>query len=1256
MGLAIAKTGVDMLSWEYQNVSADIEGLVRLSSRNLLPDPGLRDFNPDNNKLRYWKLGAPLRPTGWGLYVRDRNNVKDYSRQNLAPIPLSDAVVDLKDELVPGPPPADPSRAIDIARPAILRTRVLQAARAGFPAGYYTIAFGWILGKDWRASTAVTPPGPRSEPFQLSAGDGVTFTMPTTEAPSGVYGILVYMTGPHNTPEAAQTGTLYRQERLPLKGLTQVRTLFGPLRQGLRATLKNDSYIGHPDELPPLRVWKVLSPYHHRRTIYVQLRYSLYTEAGISRPSRPQGWFSVPPGYCAIAFMPSRFHLAAIGWRPEVRFFVPKDDELPESQEGVSDWYEIVREKAAVGYYKKDVYATVIVAVPEKWYDDAPTHLKKLGKDPTEDRTGVEPPTEPLETPYPRRLPSSGLTPGPHWLRGSYFVGEEEGPPGPATRVQVGTGEYIRVFRPLFHNLLDNNYADERDLDDPEVARGWELNKPFPANSWCGFPERALVRYNDTTNATDNRWAFRTPFAVLEKDETRYILRVRARMEAYTSGKVRLELQEFDAAENLLQTRTIRTYQGQVGEEITQIRLSKRAADEDSPNCVKLLPSTKQVKVRCVGVGSTGKGPRNFRFSLLGWGVFEGWGTPRRVDRLQSDRNTLDEPEESAFPHGGYCIVVENPSDGPRYDDYTTLLHTGFENGIPSELEIVNGNSTANVVDVRKAAAINGEWGLRIQKTDSTASSSPKYLRYTAPAAYPSLAVKADINLNNTNVSKSLLRVMSTAGLVVGEVTLNQNGQLVATVRNASGSATTSTIGSGIERNEPFAVEISVKGAGSGSGRVEFRLGYGRMNWLKVYEVTGVNLSGHSVNRVEVGPGGAGSGEVWSFDVDGLHITREGLDSSTPMPGNYIEYYGPPNTPLSDQYGPTGLKVPLTPLRTYTFSCYVRAEDLTPQSRLFRLVIKDRNHNAVRTVGWVTPEMGGDIYEWRRFYVTFTAPSNAAYVEVENNRLGGGRLQVGAIQLELGSSPTRFTEAREPSGYVVVTFRTRSPGARRGDPSEYATSCLGYRDLQVAIADNEYTSYQVRARSGPTLDGPWSTWEQDIRRVPVDDFVQVRVDMSATREYESPELRSIALDIKRPVSVLCRKDGTEFNGGTIVRNIPGEHLDYGLTMEERADGRPSFTAYRSKPLRSLPGVEIEAYRASAVRQITRALGRDGALVIETPTHRYRVAPTEALTFETLPGSRLYTGGPDAEPFQVQRSGGVGFVVLAKDNVEDEEEE
>lgn len=1256
MGQIIVTKGSDFVSGDHQNIAVDFEGTARLASlHNLIPDANMEDFEADGQRHRYWKLFEAPRPNHWGVYMRDNKTVTNFSRQTMAPLPLSQSTYQHVDELIRGAGPVDPSNAIDVANPDDPRLSTFTVGQhIGLPAGFITVAFGWIVGpQHWTRSAYYTPPGIRSEPIQIAQGQGVQILMPQTEIPAGVVGIIVYANYPTATIDAARNAQLYPQIRQPAKTFRTMARIVGPFLSRAPADIDvNRSYWG--DSLKEPKAYNSASRFKHAKLIQVQLSYTLFTERGTSSKSsavHPAGVNKVhtaKPGCNRINFHPRSFPVGAVEWEPEVRFYI--DGEW-------SEWYKVTKKGGENSRFRRNEHAPVLVADPEKWPEESNTQLVKLAKKSEIDSTGVAPPEEGLEVPTLVDLNSSGLTPGNHQVRTSYFVNEDEGKVSPAKKLNVVAGQGIRVHKPLFHNRMPNANASELTTNDPDVPNGWVFFKPYPVNLTCRKIKggvKVVERRNANTGVTN---VFSSPFGHLLKNQNRYTVRFRISSDDFSGGSAFVWLDEYNDQEQFLRTTSVARFRGSYNRRV-HLRLSRQNADPENINIVAIGTDTALVRVRVDARASSSTGPSNYSYNFTHWGVFEGWGDPREIadDKLGHNRAGNEEPDEYGYPEGGYCVIVENPNDGPVEYDAGLLHREYFENQLdPRWTKRMEGSATLGNF-IRPSDNLSGQYALRIRKADTTNTVAVNCLISDFTEASSSLAFATDIYINKydtTNVPTPrqlyLGSIRAASDRILAQLFWREDTQQLLLRSVTANGIATDIIGTSVELKDTFSVEVHASGGGTVNGRLRVYVGRNKSKRELVVDISSIDWQDRTPTRITLGVESAGDSATREFDLwyDNVVVTLNSTEAYTRQPGNYIEYYGPARTPRNGRYGPEGLRVPVEPNTTYTIGMNVWHRDLELDSDLLRFRSMSPRGTIEQTHGPVVKNLVGDS-EWKRVFKTFTTGADASYVEFYGNVLGAGLVKIHGVALEKGTVKREYDGRNQRSGFLVVNLSTELPDVKNPtDPVYYLSHVNRIREAQVIGTEDEETSYAVQYRYGDslaTLSNPVNDWAEISRDAKV---VQVRVDLSSTSDFNTPEIEEIQLDLERPVSQLCRGDGTEYRGGVIVRNIGAELPIRNVENVVLANGRLGKSTRGSVPIKWFKNLTIEAHRDSTVTEIVKSYGYgDSEVVLDQSDKRYTLVFEELPEFEVKPKSRMKRGG--REDFVVYEATGVNAYIVGKE--------
>ncbi len=1268
MGLIDLTTGPALLSGDNENVVGDYEGTVRLAlaSGSLVPDPGFFEFNEATGKYKHMTLGDPPRPTHWAPFVRDRHNVRHISRQVTAVLPLDKHVFDLENALIHGPSPVLEDKAIDITAPGRTKVRTEPMSVIGLPAGHYTIAFGWATGADWQTTTLVTNPGPRilaTEAGAISQGQGFLITTPP-ERPKNATALVIFISEPALSTVSAFTAPLYELQRFKVRGLDQFVRITGPAEFKDPVGTKNNTFVGARADLPALDWWQDHNKYATRtRPIVVQIGYAVYTEQGISMSSTPTDWITVPTGEGALFYRPKAFADEVIGWRPEIRFRVKPDEALGEADEGISEWFTIVHKGGKEAFFGRDEEAGVHVSVPSYWdRGDPRTSLVKKSRN-ERDKTGIPAPTETLEVPTVLNLNSSGLTPGPHIVRTALYHKEEEGPIGPPRRINVAAGEGLRIWRPQIYNLLDNPEGVERRPEDKDFPRGWVFPpKPYPANINVRMSKKGVVKYTDTSNATDLFRAIVTPYAYLPADENKFVIRFNIKLTDYLSGKVRLLIEEYATDEMnddptavqptnpdaVLPTTTqeIEVFGGNI--DVTRvIRIQRGPGEQAKPGVVKIATTTKAIRVRIQGYGPSRAGGRRFDVEFSQWGVFEGWGEPTKVNRLGQQRGDGTEDTSLSYPPGGKCFIRENPKNGPHVENYTLLDRAFFENGLGRWT--ANTSSDAMVGAVSNNAGITGTYGLRIGKPNATPTDNTEFsYAHAAFTDGANLAMAWDMFIkSHSNHVVEIAAIRSADSRLLALLRITAGGDIEVTPYTNAGAGTSVFIGSILDDNEHISMELQATGAGTINGRLKVYLGRSRSNRILVADIgatVGIDWSDRQAGEVNVGHRRltlAGAAK-FNFFYDNITVTREGTTGARQQGGNYIEYDAAPRTPQNELYGPYGLRIPARPRENMAVGINLWYKGLTPRSEVFRVRAMDAEHNVLQVFRAVGRNLGGESQSWERHTTSFTTPPNTAYIEFFGNWLGGGTIRIHGLQVERGNIARPFDLSRQRNGWFSTYIKVSPSGMHNRDPMADLLKLIRYRFVRAYGITDPSNSYTVQFRSGfnmTTLLDPNNTYKNTWQQLnPDHNYIEVKVSLTTTNDEKTPKIRRILADLARPYAQLLRENGGEHKGGVLVNNLTGVSRPPRSDEVEMASG-----AMAENPWGILRTQRISFNMYAFRRSVMEAILAHKHHVVETPGYRYHIRFEEVPAFTPAPNTRIQIDY-DNEFFQMYSAEGVTAIV------------
>jgi hypothetical protein len=911
----------------------------------------------------------------------------------------------------------------------------------------------------------------------------------------------------------------------------------------------------------------------------------------------------------------------------------------------------IVDKGGGPAFKEKGEVARVFESEPGKWPKDANTQLVRVSIMDA-DYSGVAEPTEAPEPPEGDMildLNTSGLTPGKHWVKTSLFVvddeeGEQESEPSGESEVTVTMGDGIRVRRPKWHNLADNEDASETDLEDYNKPLFWDLGKPFPTGVKVWTAKQGGVKYEDNSNATGTYQAVRGPVATLKDDIDKYMVRFNINLGRHTQGALRAVLEQYDmvaGVPQLVGADLLQSWSNYVDDETFEFKVSKNTADTKNKTMLHIHPNTKELRVRFEGRGNTNLGVRNFDAEITQYGVFAGWAPPSKSKRLEAKRGETPEPKDTVYPHGGYCKIVDKPKMRPFKKNYATHYSTGFEDA--TKYLDWNENSAGGTQGGRtQVAAIHDNWGYRAAKI-TQGGNGHRHITYTLATAQANLVLSTDFfvqTLNSTG-AVGMLWLRNTDGTTIARLGVNSNNKMQLQVTNNVGSTSTYVSSRMLEPGDLGQMEIQATGVGTAAGRVRAWLSIGKGRRINIFDVEGINLTGRLVKSARLGGDDTGSNvnALWDFYYDETLITDLTLQNKEYEPGNVIEYYGPHKTPKHSEYGPYGVRVPVRGGGTYSVGVNIASDDASGNTKVMRWRARSANHRILETFGYVA-SFSGDT-KWTRYTQTFTVPANTAYIEWFENDMGQGTVWIHGIQIEKGATATAYTDKNALTGSLSVFFSTAPQGITATDPMRALGEVKKIRDIEAVITDDDLTSFYVDFRSGNTLNtlGNYTT---DVSALNKDHaFIEVRVTLTSTSDTHSPELRRIEIDLDRPHSHLLREDGTEFAGGVLVNNVQAESPQHNVERVQFASGAVGDHTWGTKVLRRVT-IDAIAFRPQTPAEIAEIYG-NGFVRLQTPYGRQTLRLEELPSFETNPQTRLYLDAQRMEYFQVYTTTITGII-------------
>jgi hypothetical protein len=312
---------------------------------------------------------------------------------------------------------------------------------------------------------------------------------------------------------------------------------------------------------------------------------------------------------------------------------------------------------------------------------------------------------------------------------------------------------------------------------------------------------------------------------------------------------------------------------------------------------------------------------------------------------------------------------------------------------------------------------------------------------------------------------------------------------------------------------------------------------------------------------------------------------------------NVVEHYAPYGTPANPDSLLVGYATPLVPGQDYTPSLYVSYAGVSVATALLTVAIKDLSGKAIQTLPPLVPGVLGSQADTPITAPTFTAPDDAAYMEIVRGDASDGRVSVWAFQLDEGPvSP--YTAENALSGTFTVTLDTRTPKIDEDPRLPWLSEVREWRDGRSIFTEDPLgagTDVTLEFRSADEIGfwGPWGTFED----TPKLRYWQIRATLVSTDPLLSPRLSWLGLELIRPRTLLLRPDGTEYPGAAQATNISGPHpLPNFETLV--SDSNVSTRRSRGKP-RDQRALDLQVYMDETLALIMEDVASGEPLIVES---------------------------------------------------------
>lgn len=1263
--------GKDLASGDFQNVMFTGDGTAILGSRNLLPNPDLKDFGP-RGEPEYYLLDAPDRPDGWEVYIRQLTRVDGQGnhiplsetrlmKQTVSTLPMSRSQYTQSEPLQPGAPPPEPGREAKIAPPTDPpRVRAVQrtGGSEGFAAGTYWVGVAWILDGKPKTSMRITTSSPAKQ-VTVQQGQAIRVYMPE-EAPEGVVGAAILLSKRNGSVD-----TMTIQDRIDLRRrYPESVVLRGPYHKGRTKITPSQGLARTPYEsLPPPRVW-FESANVDLDPMTTALSYRIVYTAGVTASQQIRE--------VSVGRVESEIENRALCWRPPAGVLRDAVEWIPEFRGKDGRWYTL----PARSPRQEARLFTNDTGKGERW--TAKVNGKKItytvggwrNAEKERPRQNDRTREDNAHVPGPDALPTDPepvgmvkLPPGRYAVRTAFAVDgpgnrDEISAPSPPTVVTLPpsapgaqTTDYmIRVYRPGVQNVDNAEFTEKDPLG--EIDLDWTDAQEPSVAIWT---DNNTLYVNDTSGATTTA-DIRTSKLFPINPNRRYYVRHHYNITRANGGAMRSVIRFFDDADQFLGGRTV-IREDTVGQGWAELQLGPRDSNAEAT----IPENATQARLVFQSIGGDGHGARNIRYEIKNIGFFTGGRHRKRLpidfglrnDRDEPDKRTdPDERPEHPYPNGAYCRVVRDPDDPPRIWQPTLLRKVSFDSGgVPSDVTLwQDGGVTYSVVPY---AGITGDYGLLIQKNEGTSGGGAMIIaNYSGRTSLARAAAWRIQEITGaTSTDSVVLMRMSTSETVLAELRYEPYNRVLRlrayNGNDAGGNRQYVTVDVARNVEVPFALaaELWARGAGTSNGIVELSASTRTRRFPRVV-LRDLQWGGvSSISTIQSGIREVQSPIGFRLVHDDILDTADSIGDTDPLQTNYVEYYAPPGTPVSSEYFCRFERVPVRPRTNYTLSAYLGCQNVPERAEVWRTAFTDRAGRVIQ-LNEPLARIRGDT-EWRRFSRQLRCDDDRAeYLVCVGNAVGEGLFRLGAAQLEEGSlSP--WTNQNATSGYFTVGLDTYIPGG-----GWLTEGGLELRDRWIRMGavtthehdanGNQVTSVSLQIRSANTKDDlSNATWYNSLSALLAAGgkkrYAEIKVNLSTSDPTKSPEVRGVYLHVLRALPVLLRPDGSEFYEGAILAPLPPIAPRPLMAVREYATGRirPVSMQRGDAPL-WLQGLTAQFYDAEAVEEFLELQEYEDGFVIEDPERevRYRVLITGVYP-EPGPEDAPYWFHFTAEDFEAQ---------------------
>jgi len=1148
-----AQTGADFAAGENQNVRVRFDGRVELASRNLLSNPDLMDFLPGDVPDGI-TLSAPESPKAWAVYIRKVGDPNNHFMLQGSFLPIHQDAYVQQGPLADGEEPQDSANnRARIAEPGPPYVEAVDYGIKGLPAGWYGVAYGWIVGKRWGESPYLTAASPITT-VQVNAGNSIHVEFGDITPPKGVHGVYLALTSPQSTQNAAARPTkMYIQGRMNVQNGMPVNYTFNRFKRGHAIDPNtNASDCGGGDQWPAVR-WHLGRSNIRIHGFKTQLGWRFKTHFGWSKPQTATGIINthhIKGRRCAIVFRPHKVPDIAVAWQPLYVFSDP--------DKNTASWY-------ALPPRSLDRPAYLHYTDPKNWPKNAdkpvPFDRKVAYNQP--DKTGAPSPDTGFDSPTVKGRVT--LDAGTYAVRCAYYDSDYRiTSPSPPTRVTIAQGQTIKVYRPSLGNLIPNANNDEVNTNGSDD--GWTY---VPTSGLTLTPDRNRVDVKDTSHATIDEdvaispWC-KFPPAVLNGG--RIAIRAVAQVTRYGSGeigvKVRFRSADHTQSQDVLVERWTPT-----GTQRHEFRAYAAFATSDANADITIPAWAREACLVFRNFGSTIA--RDYDYTASSSAFFAGMSVPRRYNQGLPPAQAAEE-ENDVYPEGGISKLV-------HYDD-------------AGELHNALSGISLNIIDywAPYGTETGNDWPVR------------GYATPVAPDTYYTFSCYAE-----------WFGISNPANLLITAIK-NKDGRVLQInpplIPNAQGKRQTPRRYSITFKTPPGAAYFEIIRGGASDGYLRlyaFQLEAGQ----SVSAYTNANVTGLTgKNLLSLQQSCAYDGTTSGYSVTGgtLSLT-DGMDVPPAVPNAINVATGGTNAGEGLYVSKTGL----SPNTAYTGSVFVRG------SGDVRIQLRDSTGNAIANgpTTTLTPDWqrltvtGTTPTSFNGTLQLFVGTSAAQIASVD---VAAAQLEIAAAATDWEYGTDGGTDPARPvsdQAYTIVTLDTR-PGSSPATAADMVGAVAEWLDGGAVVSLDKDTLYYVYMRSTDSLTNPdWSPWTQDFDAVPRRRYWQVKVVLFSADPTKSPQVDYAGLYIARPYNTLLRLDGTEYPGGVILNGLPAQAFSR-IIDEFTPDDNSDYFSARGRWRVDLGGFQLFCFTDEAAEAIVQDCylpdeDDNATHIIESYPHRVR---------------------------------------------------